>query len=282
MIQEYCPDGAGYKEHQVILKIKNVSFATGDIPVYGLDGIITCIDCCGRNAILKEIDFQDGATARERNRQIVGLKDQKEVIFMMSKTHLAIGLATSLAVVQSPSLDMCAATIIGGTVGGVLADNDILDNDYLGDALTGQLLAFKITALTLGLDFLGKLGICNEIIKNPILSITGMVAFVILYIVGMRSNHRTFTHSFLALILYTAAAYLIYKPFAVPLAVAYFSHLVLDVLNKKKVPLFYPLKFGICLKLCYANKKANKVLMYIGFSVAAVMLVVNIFTSIIM
>lgn len=103
-----------------------------------------------------------------------------------------------------------------------------------------------------------------------------------MYIVGMSSNHRTFTHSFLALFLYTVAVYLIYKPFSAPLAVAYFSYLVLDVLNKKKIPLFYPLKFGICLKLCYANKKANKVLMYVGFCIAAVLLVAGGLTSFMM
>lgn len=78
------------------------------------------------------------------------------------------------------------------------------------------------------------------------------------------------------------AVYLIYKPFSAPLAVAYFSHLVLDVLNKKKIPLFYPLKFGICLKLCYANKKANKVLMYVGFCIAAVLLGAGGLTSFMM
>lgn len=148
--------------------------------------------------------------------------------------------------------------------------------------MTGQLLALGITAITLGLDFFGKIGICNAVIENPILAIIGIAAFIIVYIVGMSSNHRTFTHSFLALFLYTVAVYLIYKPFSVPLAVAYFSHLVLDVLNKKKIPLFYPLKFGICLKLCYANKKANKVLMYVGFCIAAVLLVVGALTSFMM
>ena len=66
---------------------------------------------------------------------------------MMSRTHLAIGLATSLAVIRPGSLQECAVAVVGGAVGGVLADNDILDNDYHADALIGQLLAIGLVAI---------------------------------------------------------------------------------------------------------------------------------------
>ena len=199
---------------------------------------------------------------------------------MMSKTHLAVGIATSLAVIRPQTIQGCAITVIGGAVGGVLADNDILDNDYQADALIGQLLAFGITAIVIVLDYFFQLGICSSIYTHPLLPIIGGIGFVILYIIGFLSEHRTFTHSFLALILYTLTAWLIYKPIALAVSVAYLSHILLGVLNKRKVPVLYPLEFGICLKLCYANKTANKAFMYVGLGASVVLLAVCLILSI--
>ena len=50
---------------------------------------------------------------------------EEEMFGMMSKTHFAVGLATSLAIIQPKTFNECAVAVIGGTVGGVLADNDI-------------------------------------------------------------------------------------------------------------------------------------------------------------
>ena len=198
---------------------------------------------------------------------------------MMSKTHFAIGLATSLAIIRPQTFNECAVAVIGGALGGVLADNDILDNDYQDDALIGQILALGTVVLTLLIDFFFKLGICQSIISTPILSIIGGIGFVVLYIIGFNSDHRTFTHSFLALALYTIAIAFIHIPLVIPFASAYLSHLMLDVLNKKKVPLLYPLEAGICLKLCYASKTANTVFMYIGFGISAILITIGIITS---
>ncbi len=60
---------------------------------------------------------------------------------MMRKTHFGIGIATPLAVIQPKSIEECLISIVGGAVGGVIADIDILDNDYKSDALIGQTLA---------------------------------------------------------------------------------------------------------------------------------------------
>ena len=68
---------------------------------------------------------------------------------MMSKTHLAMGMAVALAVVQPKQANECIAALIGGAAGGVLADIDTLDNDYKSDALVGQLLATGITVFLL-------------------------------------------------------------------------------------------------------------------------------------
>lgn len=198
---------------------------------------------------------------------------------MMSKTHYAVGLATSLAVIQPKTINECLIAVIAGTIGGVLADIDILDNDYQADALIGQLLAAGTTAFAIVLDYLFKLGICQAIASHPILSIIGGVGYGVLWVIGFFSDHRTFTHSLTALALFSFAVWLIYLPALLGFAVAYFSHLILDILNKKKVPILYPLEFGICLKVCYANKTANKFFMYLGFAVSGILLIICITVS---
>ena len=43
-----------------------------------------------------------------------------------------------------------------------------------------------------------------------------------------------------------------------PFAIAFASHVLLDMMNKKSVRLFYPAKKGFCLKWFYADRLANK------------------------
>ena len=80
---------------------------------------------------------------------------------MMSKTHLAIGMATALALSNVNTPSDCIAALAGGAISGVLADVDVLKNDYKKDALIGELLAFGITAIVFGIDYILNLGICD-------------------------------------------------------------------------------------------------------------------------
>ena len=198
---------------------------------------------------------------------------------MMSRTHLAIGLAVSLATIQPTTFHECAVAVIGGAVGGVLADNDNLGRDYQSKVLGGQLVAFAAAFAAFALDCFAGFGIWRSVVDQPIRSMIGGIAFVVLYFAGMSFRHRTFTHSFLAMILYATATAFICMPVSKALAVAYCSHLFLDVLNKKKVYLLYPLNVGICFKICYADKTANKVFLYIGLGVSGILLTAGIITG---
>lgn len=192
---------------------------------------------------------------------------------MMGRTHFAIGLATSLAVMQPKSVGECMAAVFAGALGGVTADNDTLNQS---NSLKGQLLALKTALGALLIDYFFKLGICESIMENPKKALVGLIAFLVLWFIGFFSDHRTFTHSFLAMILYSLAIGLIYEPFTLGFMVAYLSHLLLDVLNRKKMPLLYPLDLGICLKLCYSNGKMDTFLMYVGYITTAVFLTIGL------
>ena len=195
---------------------------------------------------------------------------------MMGRTHFAIGLATSLAVMQPKSIGECMAAIFAGALGGVTADNDTLNQS---NSLSAQLLALKTALGILLIDYFFKLGICESIMANQTTALIGLIAFLVLWFIGFFSDHRTFTHSFLAMILYSLAIGLIYEPFTLGFMVAYLSHLALDILNRKKMPLLYPLDFGVCLKLCYADSKFDNFLMYVGYIATAVLLTIGLVAS---
>ena len=192
---------------------------------------------------------------------------------MMSHTHLYIGMTAALAVSTATTPEMCAVALAGGALGGVLADIDTLRDDYQHDALFGQIMAWSLM-LVLGLldiFWFGK-NIYQFMLENAITSIIGCVALIILCILGYKSQHRTFTHSALALLLFSASAYAIYPHLGIACLCGYLSHLILDVLNKKEIPLLFPMKKGVCLKLCYANKAGNTIMMCVGFAASFVLL----------
>lgn len=191
---------------------------------------------------------------------------------MMGKTHFTIGLATSLAIMQPESFNECAVALIAGAFGGVTPDNDLLDQTH---SLSAQLYAMVTTFIVLLADFFFKWGICEHIMANQTRAMIGLIGFLVFWIIGCYTDHRTFTHSLTAMFIYSLFFGFIYEPFTLCFMAAYLSHLLLDMLNKKKVPIFYPLDFGIALKLCYANGKFDVALMYIGGIVSAVLLIMG-------
>ena len=159
---------------------------------------------------------------------------------MMSKTHIAIGMATSLAVTRPSTIQGCILSVIGGAIGGVIADVDILDDDYKHDALFGELISFGFSAILLLTDFIFGIGIISHIQnRSKVLLIGGAAFFAILYICGFVSDHRKFTHSLVAMALFSLSVFLMCDWLAVPFLFGYLSHLLLDILNKKKYNFFF-------------------------------------------
>ena len=184
---------------------------------------------------------------------------------MMRNTHIAMGVASAVAITNPSNISECLVAVMGGAIGGVIGDIDIMDSDYKNDDFFEKFIGIKIAGMILFLDFLLQAGICEYIInRNRTLVIAGGIAFCILCVVGIRSAHRTFTHSLLGLFLFSAALSFLYPPVVISFAIGFVSHIVLDLLNKKKVRILYPSKYKTCLGLCYANKKLNTILMYVG------------------
>ena len=184
---------------------------------------------------------------------------------MMSKTHISIGTACALFVAfNHPSPGNACLAIAGGAVGGILPDIDIVNNDKTGDAILGQVLATIIVIISFFIDKIFSFNAYSTFGNNKYLLYLGIFLFVVLYLYGMISEHRGFTHSVFALVSYSISILIIFIPILPFFMVGYFSHLLVDLLNKRGIQLFYPLKNKICLGLCYADKTANHLLMLLG------------------
>ncbi len=186
---------------------------------------------------------------------------------MMSKTHLAIGTAASLAVTMPSSTESLFTAIIGGCVGGILCDIECKSTRGMRDALYGRIIAAAVTVGLLLADRILNTGIClNLASRDTLWLITGAVILLVTGIVGRFSAHRTFTHSLFYIVLITVGFYFIIPNLVIPVLSGGISHLVIDTFNKMPVPWLYPLrKNGFCFKLCYANRIGNAVLMWVGF-----------------
>ena len=195
---------------------------------------------------------------------------------MMSKTHLSVGMAAALAVSPITDINSCLLVLAGGAIGGVIPDVDVLDDDYKCDALIGELISFGLVALAVIINYFNHGSMMSTLSEHKLLSIIGGVAFFILWAVGFSCDHRDFTHSLLSMALFSISVALIYLPLTLPFAMGYLSHLLLDILNKKKIRLFFPREGGICLYLCYASKIGNTIFMILGFIATAFLLVYHL------
>lgn len=184
---------------------------------------------------------------------------------MMGKTHIFCGMAAALALVHPETPEACITAVIGGAAGGVFCDIDMKDSRGKNDTLYSRLIAAGIIAAALLTDIAAGVGVIDRIKESfDRESVLGAGIFLILCIIGILQPHRKFTHSAIAMFLYSASVGMIYLPLCVPFAAGFVSHLALDILNKKPILLFWPLKTKVCLGLCYSNKFTDKLLLTCG------------------
>ena len=192
---------------------------------------------------------------------------------MMSKTHIAVGMASALAIAQTGSVESCVAAVVGGSVGGIIADCDIHPSRAHKDALAGRLIVVGIAVVALLADWYADAGLCGYLVEHlGVPLIAGVVLFAALTFVGGHTDHRSFTHSLVAMACFCAAVYLACAPLLTYFALGYATHLALDATNKQGIRLLWPLRMEASLGLCHAKGVANKVVMVAGFAAAVLLL----------
>ncbi|MBR0405821.1 MAG: metal-dependent hydrolase [Eggerthellaceae bacterium] len=191
---------------------------------------------------------------------------------MMSKTHIAVGVASALAIAHTGSVGSFVAAVVGGSIGGIIADCDITPSRAHKDALIGRLLVVGIAVVALALDYYYSAGVCDFIVGNlGMRTIMGVALFTALTFVGGHTDHRTFTHSLVAMAAFCGAIYLICQPLLPYFAIGYASHLVLDITNHQSIRLFWPARIEASLGLCRAKGTVNSIMLVVGL-VACVLL----------
>ena len=184
---------------------------------------------------------------------------------MLSYTHIVMGVSASLALLDPNNKAQSLVVIGAASVGSITSDLDVRINTYSIDAFYGRIMVMAILALVALIDMKQRLGIYNYYmnLKGPMLY-RGVCGFALVILGCIFSSHRGFSHSFLALGLSTLSLVLIDQLLALAFAIAFFSHLLLDFLNKGKIKLLFPAKAGFCLNLFYSSKIANKIFFVIG------------------
>lgn len=197
---------------------------------------------------------------------------------MSGNTHLAVGVATALAVTKPATISELILSAAVGGVGALISD---IDTETSG----AHKKANRIIMLTMigifgiwGIDYHFQTNIFEQIIKNSGYGriVTGTLAFIVICAFGKEQPHRSFMHSLLAGLLLCLSIHLIWEKAVIYFAIGFLSHLAIDSLNKKKIRLFYPFKGGIAFGLCQAYGLVN----YIFFMVASAVIVMEVRLSV--
>lgn len=189
---------------------------------------------------------------------------------MLGKTHMAVGIAATLAITRPTTLAEIVLGVGIGGLGAVISDIDVGTSESHRDA--DKIIAMAtITMIGIGvLDHFYHLGIWNRIKSNRTVHqmvIAGLV-FMGVCAYGKEQPHRSFMHSLLAMGMLSAVIAVIYPGAVIYFAVGFLSHLALDIFNYKKVRLFYPAKKGICFRMFHAHGMANDIAFITGVIVA--------------
>jgi inner membrane protein len=158
----------------------------------------------------------------------------------------------------------------GGAVGALICDIDVGTSESHRDADRVTALTIIVILGILSADHFLNTGLLTQIIRSSgsVRPIAGVLLFIGICAFGKEQPHRSFMHSFLALLLLGAAVGLIWENAVLYFAIGFLSHLLTDIFNKKKVRLLYPLKGGVALKLFHAHGLANTVFFAVGSAVS--------------
>lgn len=198
---------------------------------------------------------------------------------MLGKTHMAVGIAATLAITQPSGISELVLAVGTGSLGALISDIDVGTSNSHRDADKITVLSVVVVLAVFALDYFCNTQIIERIIGSSgyLRIITGLLLFIGICAFGKEQPHRSFMHSFLALILLSFALGLIWEKAVIYFAVGFLSHLATDIFNKKKVRLLYPLKGGVSLGLFHAYGLANDIFFAVGSIIAVIEVIICVF-----
>lgn len=198
---------------------------------------------------------------------------------MLGKTHMAVGIAATLAIIQPSGISELLLAVGAGSLGALISDIDVGTSNSHRDADKITALSVVVVLAVFALDYFCNTQIIERIIGSSgyLRIIAGLLLFIGICAFGKEQPHRSFMHSFLALILLSFALGLIWEKAVIYFAVGFLSHLATDIFNKKKVRLLYPLKGGVSLGLFHAYGLANDIFFAVGSIIAVIEVIICVF-----
>ena len=197
---------------------------------------------------------------------------------MTAKTHIATGTCLTVLMMQPDSIKYLTLGIAGGVIGSIIPDIDSKNSDV-------NQLFDKVTIITLltivicsFIEYFFHIGIYKLIFKknNKEEIIISSILFFIMCIIGSRTHHRSFTHSIIGLILYTFIISISLPKIIInSFVIGYVSHILLDLLNRKGIKIFYPFKKRYCLDLCDSDGIINNTMFYISLIILFIVIIGN-------
>jgi inner membrane protein len=190
---------------------------------------------------------------------------------MTGKTHMAVGVGTALTLLQTKDIKV----IIGGTVlaliGSIIVDIDTEKSN--GSKLVREIFATLAIVILLGVFLKIKYNVntLGYITSNKsIMQMSpALLLLLVMVVLGKLSTHRTFTHSLIGIVAFTLPIYMLVGSLYIWFLIGYIVHIIADLLNKKNVRLFYPIKGGVSLGLCSADGIVDKILLSVFLFIIA-------------
>lgn len=184
---------------------------------------------------------------------------------MMAKAHVAVGMAAAFTITRPDTIPEMLPVITGASLGCLICDLDCENVSEKTESSHWRIVMALIAVAALIEDKLLDAGMWRSLAESgSSLWLSGVVGFALVCTFASATSHRGFSHSITALALETLCLWLVFPMTAIPFTVAFMSHLVLDLTNKRPIRLLYPIKKGFCLKWFYADRLANRICEAVG------------------
>jgi len=192
---------------------------------------------------------------------------------MTGKTHTAIGMAIGLTLAFKKPIDTQLAIITASTIGALAPDLDHPKGELNQRLLLINSNFFKTAFyLIVGVVFL----YVYVKTQSSLFMFLGLFSFALSI-----SNHRTFTHSIIGLVLFATIIKLMLMESGSSLTymgfiIGYTSHLLADSFNTKGIKLFFPFRANISFPLkVKTNGFAEKLIFFLFIWYCIVALILN-------
>ena len=191
---------------------------------------------------------------------------------MLGKTHMMVGIAATIAVTKPATVSEMILAAGGGALGALISDIDVGTSGSHKEADKIVALSTLVVGGVIACDYFFHTHMIARILRNSgyARTIAGILLFIGICAFGKEQPHRSFMHSFLALLMLDVALGIVWERAVPYFTVGFLSHLATDIFNKKQVQLLYPVQKGVALGWFHAHGIANRLFFLAGCAVTAV------------